>query len=207
MPGLRRLAPPVRRTPLLGLLFHLCNVRPTDRPERGLSLDARGPLNMSNQLATLLAEPRPASGCPEYPAPGKSVAVIGAGNIGSHFAAAVARMESVTNIVIVDPDVYEAKNLAGQDITRADVGRPKALSRPAGCGGSSPAISVRPYCCRVEEMPLGTLQVDAIVSCLDNRASRRYLNEMAWRLGVGLVDGAVDAAGLLARVNAYLPGP
>ncbi len=33
------------------------------------------------------------------------------------------------------------------------------------------------------------------------------MNQAAWRLGVPWIDGAVDASGLLARVNVYVPGP
>ena len=45
------------------------------------------------------------------------------------------------------------------------------------------------------------------LDCLDSRTSRRYVNQAAWRLGVPWIDGAVDAAGVLARVNAYVPAP
>jgi predicted RNA-binding Zn-ribbon protein involved in translation (DUF1610 family) len=58
----------------------------------------------------------------------------------------------------------------------------------------------------VEDLPLGVMQVDAILSCVDSRTSRRYINQAAWHLGVPFVDGAVDGAGLLVRVNAYVPG-
>src|SRR5512139_1182043 len=58
---------------------------------------------------------------------GRSVVVIGAGNIGSHLLQHLARSSVVDRVTIVDRDVYEQKNLLSQDIVRSDIGRPKAV--------------------------------------------------------------------------------
>ncbi|MGO8691954.1 MAG: ThiF family adenylyltransferase [Thermoguttaceae bacterium] len=137
----------------------------------------------------------------------KTVLLAGAGNIGSALAPLLARMENVGTILLVDTDIYEVKNLSCQDISAGDVGRRKVLVQSRRLQRIKPAIDARAYCARVEDLPLGVLRVDAILSCLDSRTSRRYVNQAAWRLGVPWIDGAVDAAGVLARVNAYDPAP
>ena len=137
----------------------------------------------------------------------KTVLIAGVGNIGSGLAPMLARAGGVARVFLVDPDAYEAKNLACQDISPRDVGRPKALVQARRLRRINPALDARPLRARVEDLPLGVLRVDAILSCVDSRALRRYINQAAWRLGVPWIDGAVDATGLLARVNAYVPGP
>ena len=137
----------------------------------------------------------------------KTVLLAGAGNIGSALAPLLARMENVGTILLVDTDIYEVKNLSCQDIPAGDVGRRKVLVQSRRLQRIKPAIDARAYCARVEDLPLGVLRVDAILSCLDSRTSRRYVNQAAWRLGVPWIDGAVDAAGVLARVNVYDPAP
>ena len=48
---------------------------------------------------------------------------------------------------------------------------------------------------------------DAIaVACLDSRISRLALGRRVWRVGRALIDGAVGADGLMARVATYVPG-
>ena len=132
--------------------------------------------------------------------------IAGVGNIGSGLAPMLARL-GIPRIVLVDPDVYEKQNLSCQDILAGDIGKAKAVAQAHRLRRINPAIDVRAYCCRVEELPVGILRVDAIASCLDSRISRLYLTEAAWRLGVPVIDAAVDGAGLLVRANVYLPGP
>ena len=55
----------------------------------------------------------------------KLVIIVGVGNIGSYAAPLVARIPGVGLVVLVDKDSYEERNLAGQNITREDVGRSK----------------------------------------------------------------------------------
>jgi molybdopterin/thiamine biosynthesis adenylyltransferase len=139
--------------------------------------------------------------------PLKTVLIAGAGNIGSGLPPMVARIGSVGRVLFVDYQTYEAKNLPGQDIGAPDVGKPKALVQARRLRRINPTIDARAYCERIEDLPLGVLRVDVILCCLDSWIARRYVNSMAWRLGVPWIDAAVDAAGLLVRTNVYLPGP
>jgi molybdopterin/thiamine biosynthesis adenylyltransferase len=138
---------------------------------------------------------------------GKTVVVVGAGgNIGSHLVAHLARMPQVRRITLIDRDVYEAANLASQDITPRDVGKQKAIVQARKLRLINPSLSVQPIADAVERVPLGKLRADVILSCLDSRIARQYVNQFAWRLGVPLIDAGVEPGGLLARVNVYVPG-
>ena len=141
-----------------------------------------------------------------------SVVVVGAGgNIGSHLVPHLARMSGIgprlTNVTLIDKDTYEARNLASQSITPRDVGRGKAGVQARILRGVSSSLTVTALNHAVEELPLGRMRADVIIACLDSRRSRQYVNQVAWRLGVPWIDAGVQADGLLARVNVYLPGP
>ena len=143
----------------------------------------------------------------DQPVSGAHVVVVGAGgNIGSHLIPHLARMPRIARVTIVDRDTYEHSNLAGQDITPHDIGRPKTLVQARRLRRLNPALEVIPRTGPVEDMPLGALRCDVLLACLDSRASRRYVNQAAWRLGVPWIDTGVEGSGLLARVNVYVPG-
>lgn len=138
---------------------------------------------------------------------GKSVTVIGAGgNIGSHLAPHLGRMPGVERVTLVNRDVYEATNLASQDITPGDVGKPKAAVQGQRLRRINPGLRVAALAGAVEDLPLGQLRGDAILACVDSRRARQHINEIAWRLGTPWIDAGVQAEGLLARVNVYVPG-
>jgi len=137
----------------------------------------------------------------------KSATVVGIGNVGSPLIPQLARLPALGRVTLVDFDVYEEKNLASQDIAPRDVGRPKVEVQARRLRRIAPWIEVEPIPARVEDVPLGRLRADVILAGLDSRIARRWVNQAAWRLGVPWIDGGVDGAGLLVRVNAYRPGP
>jgi len=139
---------------------------------------------------------------------GLSVAVIGAGgNIGSHVVPHLGRLRDLGFVTLVDPGKYERKNLGGQDIVPEHVGKPKALVQSRRLRHLNPRLRVEHITEAVENVPLGRLRADVILSCLDSRLARQYVNEFAWRLAIPWIDAAVQADGLLARVNSYMPKP
>ena len=139
------------------------------------------------------------------PHSGKSIVVAGCGATGSHAIAHLPRITGVSRVILVDPDICEEGNLAGQQIFPDDVDRPKVLVHARRLRRFT-HLTVETWKCRIEDVPLGRLRADAMLSCLDSRAARRYMNQAAWRLGVPLIDCAVSGPDYLARVNAYLPG-
>lgn len=138
----------------------------------------------------------------------KTVVVVGAGgNIGSHLVSHLARMAQVQRVTLIDKDVYESENLSTQDITPRDVGKPKARVQARRLKQINASLGVQAIANAVERVPLGLLRADVILACLDSRVARQHINQFAWRLGVPLIDAGVEAGGLLARVNVYVPGP
>lgn len=138
---------------------------------------------------------------------GKRLVVIGAGNIGSYCIGLLGRIQGVERITLVDGDIYQSSNLSGQDIQSRDVGKWKVLVQANRLRGVNPHLEVRAIGAWVQDVPRGLLRSDVIITCLDSRSARQITNELAWRLAVPWVDSGVDAAGLLARVNVYIPAP
>ncbi len=139
--------------------------------------------------------------------PGKTVVVVGTGNIGSHVVPHLGRMPNVIRVIVIDPETYEEKNLGAQDITRSDVGKPKAAVQSRRLRRINPDLDVKAVVDAIENVPLGYLRGDVVLACLDSREARRSLNQLVWRLGVPLIDAGVEGGGLLARVTVFAPRP
>jgi molybdopterin/thiamine biosynthesis adenylyltransferase len=135
------------------------------------------------------------------------IVVAGAGgNTGSHLLPHLARMPGVARITLVDPDIYERANLAVQNIESGDVGEPKVVAQAARLRRIRPDLDVAAIQERIENVPRGLLRCDLFVSCLDSKAARQHLNEIAWRMGgTPWVDCGVLGSQNLVRVNAYAP--
>lgn len=136
-----------------------------------------------------------------------SVALVGLGNIGSQVIDQLARMPGIGRVVLVDRDVYEASNLAGQNIMRTDIGKPKAITQARRLRALNPAIAVEPLVADAAFMPPARLQVDLLLTGLDSIPARLVVGEMAWRLGVPWLDAGIDPLGHLVRITGYRPVP
>jgi molybdopterin/thiamine biosynthesis adenylyltransferase len=137
---------------------------------------------------------------------GRSLTYIGAGgNIGSHAVVSLVRCGCLDRLTIVDPDVYEPRNLASQAIARRDLGHRKVDVLAARIRRIDPLLRVEAIAERVERVPLGRLRAHVIATGLDGLASRAWVNRAARRLGVPWVDAGVRAEGLLARVDVFEP--
>jgi molybdopterin/thiamine biosynthesis adenylyltransferase len=137
----------------------------------------------------------------------KRVVVVGAGgNIGSHLVPHLGRMPEVGSVLLIDRGVYEAKDIAGQAILPADVGRRKATVQARRLRRIAPHLEVQGLHADIERLPWGALRGDLVLAGLDSRRARQWVNEVARRLGVTWVDAGVEGAGLLARLDVYAPG-
>lgn len=133
--------------------------------------------------------------------------VVGAGNIGSYLIPRLGQLPSVEAVTLIDADVYEQKNLTGQDITPRDIGVPKAQAQARRLRRQDPRLRVDAIVGRLEDVPMGQLRGDVILGCLDSKRSRRLLAERAWRLGIPYIDAGVAIAPYrMARVDVYVPG-
>src|SRR5205814_1582034 len=98
----------------------------------------------------------------------------------------------VGRIRLVDRDVVEGKNLAAQDYRPEGVGRFKSDAQAERLRARFPRLTVESYPVDLEDLPLGVAAVDLILGGLDSRRARQVLvGEIAWPLGVPVVDGGV----------------
>jgi hypothetical protein len=135
-----------------------------------------------------------------------SVLIAGVGNIGSHLAPLLARA-GVGRILLVDRDTVEPKNLSAQDYQPEDVGQPKASVQAARLQPRFPGCSVEAWKSDIEDLPLGRARCNVILGALDSRRARQVLiSEIAWPLGIPVVDGGVGDP-LLGRVQVFQPDP
>ncbi len=134
-----------------------------------------------------------------------TVIIIGLGTIGSAVASLVARMPEISQITLVDPDVYTEPNLVNQAIDTSAPGNTKVEVQAALIQAINPQVRVDAIEARVENVPLAHMDSSTILSCVDNRSARQTINRVAWRHGNPWIDAAVDAASLV-RINAYVPG-
>jgi hypothetical protein len=137
---------------------------------------------------------------------GVNAVVAGCGNIGSHLVPHLARIPGVGRVVLVDPDAYEPKNLAGQDIRARDVTRSKVEVQAERLREIRPELDVVAVADRLENLPLAHFRNAIVFGALDSRLARKQLNQAAWRAGSPWIDMAVDGPGLLCRVSVYSPG-
>jgi molybdopterin/thiamine biosynthesis adenylyltransferase len=138
---------------------------------------------------------------------GKTIAVIGQGNIGSQLLGHIGRMPMIRRVICVDPDVYTPGNLESQSITATDVGLAKAQAAARRLRDIRPGLEVTAIVDRVENVPWGALRADVICGCVDSKATRASINRIARRLGQAYVDAGIRADGLMARVDVYAPSP
>jgi molybdopterin/thiamine biosynthesis adenylyltransferase len=136
----------------------------------------------------------------------RHIVVAGAGgNTGSHLLPHLARMSGIARLTLVDPDTYEPANLAVQNIDSLDLGQPKILAQAGKLRRINPSLEVAALQERIEDVPRGLLRCDLVVSCLDSRAARQHVNEIAWRLNTPWIDCGILGSQNLARLNAYVP--
>ena len=112
-------------------------------------------------------------------------------------------MEDVTSVTLVDKDVYENANLHSQKIPRRDFGQSKVDAQARRLRAIKPSLDVTAIRADVANVPLGRLRGDVIVAGVDSLQARIRINEIAWRLGAPWIDGGVEPASNLVRVNAY----
>jgi molybdopterin/thiamine biosynthesis adenylyltransferase len=141
-------------------------------------------------------------------ASGLRVAVVGSGgNIGSALVPLLARTPSVQSLLLVDPDRYEVHNLLSQDLGPSDVGKLKVRVQERRVKKLRPDLDIETAAVRVEELPLGRLRADVLVSCPDNLGCRDAVSRASHRLGVPWLDGGVRPSDGLARVTLRRPAP
>ncbi len=136
---------------------------------------------------------------------GSTALVVGVGAIGCEVAKNLGLM-GIGSLILVDSDCVEVSNLSRQMLfAERDVGRPKAIVAKRRIKAMNPDAKIAAYHGRVQDMAETKLEeADLICSCVDNWATRRWLNSLAVELGKPMVDGAMD--GMYGNVQVIIPG-
>lgn len=136
--------------------------------------------------------------------------IVGCGGLGCAAAPYLAGA-GVGRLVLVDDDVIEASNLQRQLLFRtADVGRPKAEVAAAALRALNPEVAVEAHVARVtrDEVERQAREVDVVLDCSDNFATRYAINAACVRTRRPLVSGAaIRFEGQLAVFDLRRGGP
>jgi molybdopterin/thiamine biosynthesis adenylyltransferase len=131
------------------------------------------------------------------------VLLIGAGGLGSP-AASYLVAAGVGRLVLVDHDAVDLTNLQRQLLhTTARIGQPKAESAALALRALNPDVVVDARVLRADAGNLAALleEVDLVVDCCDNRATRYALNRACVAARRPLVSGAASA--LAGQLSVY----
>lgn len=138
---------------------------------------------------------------------GSSVLVVGLGGLGSPAAMYLAAA-GLGRLVLADCDAVDLSNLQRQIMhTTADVGRPKVESARAALEALNPEVRVVAVkrSLTAETLPHLVAEVDLVLDCSDNFATRFAVNAACVAAGRPLVSGA--AVRLEGQVTAFSGRP
>lgn len=133
------------------------------------------------------------------------VMIIGLGGLGAPVSMYLAS-SGVGKLTLIDDDEVELSNLQRQIVHgQSDIGRPKVASAADKLRELNPDISLQLIDRRLDKAALSeaTADVDVLVDCSDNFATRFLLNEVSRQQKLPLVSGA--AIRFEAQVTVYDP--
>ena len=118
--------------------------------------------------------------------------IIGAGGLGCPAALYLAA-SGIGRLTLADPDKVDLTNLQRQILYRTDsIGTPKVEAARGSLSALNPDVKIFPLQKRIEAKELQTLlaDVDVVLDCSDNFATRHALNRACVKFGKPLVSGA-----------------
>jgi molybdopterin/thiamine biosynthesis adenylyltransferase len=118
--------------------------------------------------------------------------IVGAGGLGCPAALYLAA-SGIGKLTLADPDKVDLTNLQRQILYRTDsVGAPKVEAARAALSALNPDVKIFPLQKRIETKELETLltDVDVVLDCSDNFATRQALNRACVKHRKPLVSGA-----------------
>lgn len=133
------------------------------------------------------------------------VMVVGAGAIGNEVLKNLALL-GIGQILIVDCDTIEPSNLPRSALfRRADSGRSKAEVAAEALRELNPEVRVATISGNViTDVGLGWFrEVDLVISCLDNREARLWVNRQCWKVNTPWIDGGIQE--LNGVVKVFIP--
>jgi len=132
------------------------------------------------------------------------VMVVGAGALGNEVLKNLALL-GVGLVYITDFDEIEASNLTRSVLFRhKDCGRPKAEAAADAIRDINPDTKVVPMLANImTDVGLGLFRdVDVVISCLDNREARLWVNRQCWKVNTPWIDGGIQEINGVVKVFA-----
>ena len=130
------------------------------------------------------------------------IMVVGVGALGNEVLKNLA-MVGIGQLVIVDFDTIENSNLSRSVLFRAgDSGQRKVDVAREAIQQLNPDVRVDAIDGDVlTDIGLGLVrQMDVVISCLDNREARLWVNRMCWKVNVPWIDGGIQEINGVAKV-------
>ena len=143
------------------------------------------------------------SGWDQWKVSNSTVLIAGVGATGCELAKNLC-LAGIGRLILVDNDVVELSNLNRQMLfDDSDIGLPKAIVAREKLQKMNPYVKIDAYYEDLRKFDEFILKdVDVFCSCLDNWATRRWLNSLAVELKKPLVDTAIE--GLYGNVQVCL---
>ncbi len=137
------------------------------------------------------------------------VLIVGAGALGNEVLKNLA-LVGIGEITVVDFDTVQHTNLSRSVLFRSgDAGQPKSAVAARMARELNPDCQVHPVQGDIlTDVGLGTIgDQDVVVSCVDNREARLWINRMCWKVGTPWVDGGIQEINGVAKVFTPPDGP
>lgn len=123
--------------------------------------------------------------------------IIGVGALGSHLALL---LRNLGDLVLVDGDRVEMKNVLAQLHSKPGVGKNKTVALSQMLSLFDKKVSTFPVMVSPTNMVSILSGADLVVDCMDNGASRILVQGGVRQLGIPCLHGGVDAQGTIGRI-------
>lgn len=130
------------------------------------------------------------------------VLVVGAGALGNEVLKNLA-LVGMGKIVLIDFDTIQNSNLSRSVLFRAeDAGKSKSEVAAIATRQLNPDCQVLDLTGDVmTDIGLGLIRdCDVVISCVDNREARLWINRMCWKVGTSWIDGGIQEINGVAKV-------
>lgn len=133
----------------------------------------------------------------------KSVLVVGCGSVGGPVADGFARA-GIGGLTLVDPKRYKPASLATHSVSRAAIGRCKALTVGIACKDANRSSRVSVFAGPLQELELAAMAaIDLVVMAPDNLPAEMEAAQRCLWLGVPLIQASVHGPTLTAQVRFF----